>query len=82
MSILKGSSGVGEPKYAGGIAPGQPVIYDGLGLYDPGEPDAVELGLEYDATPTPSPIRAELAPAWLIGSIVLGWVAWKIADRI
>ncbi len=64
--ILYGSSGVGEPAYAGAI--------------ETGDAPVVELGLTYD--PTPSPIRTELIPVWLLlvvgAAFVTNWAGMRI----
>lgn len=93
--FVYGSSGVGEPKYSGGITPEAPVPgeeYRGLGLvlFDPlseaelvastTDPAPVELELQYD--PTPARVRTELIPAFAVGAFAVGVLAYLIAERI
>ena len=91
MTMLYGSSGVGEPEYAGAIySPDNASL--GLGQYrtmdfqdvdgdgvDDRDAPTVELGLEYDPAPQ---IRYGAIPGWLVLLAVVGWLANKAGGRI
>lgn len=86
--MLYGSSGVGEPEYAGAIySPdnaslglGQygdrDIIYGYAGVADP---PVVELGLEYDPEPQ---VRYGAIPGWIVLLAVVGWLANRAGGRI
>lgn len=64
--MLFGSSAVGEPGYGSG----DELLEGEVPLDAP----VVELTLEYDPEPPPSPIKAEFVPAWLVAVAVSAWL--------
>lgn len=96
--FVYGSSGVGEPLYAGGITPDPPTPgqdYQGLGLilFDPlaeaeleastTDPSPAAVELELQYDPTPpAAVRTELLPAFAVGAFAVGVLAYLIAERI
>lgn len=74
--ILYGSSGIGEPEYAGAIYSPDLASFAELGAVP-----AVELELQYDPTPAPSGFGWKV-PAWLILLGVTYVVARQAALRV
>lgn len=95
MTMLFGSSGIGEPAYRGAIYLGSdPTTHAGLGLISPAE--AAELGLEV-SNGAPEPVRLELEydprgdwreglewklPTWAVFAAAVALLAWKAGGRI